>query len=105
MHSCESLPWDLVVRQTARSLSDGDVRTDLYYNHSEGKHIRLLCIPVAFYENLRGSPPCGVSLYLGHKDRIQPTNNRGKAEVCQTSVAAMVDEDIGLAEVHQCSLA
>jgi hypothetical protein len=68
-------------------LTLGGLRTDLYHNHAKRIDICLLCVSVAFLDNLRG-----------HKDKIQPTNDRGKAKICQTGSAIVVNENVGLVE-------
>ena len=46
---------------------------------------------------------CDVSLYFGHKNGAQSTNNQGEAKICQTGMAAAVNKNVGLVKGHWCS--
>ena len=73
--------------------------TDLYYNNAKCIDIRLHHAHTISHDHLRCGPPRCIPLYTGYKDRVQPTNNRGKAEICQTSTATVVNENVGLVEI------
>ena len=78
--------------------------TDLYDDRAERKYIRFLCGITTTHENLRRSPPRSISLRLGYADRVCSVNNRGKPEIRQACVAAMVNEDVRLSRCYQRSL-
>ena len=74
--------------------------TDLYHNHAKSVDIRLPCVHTNSPDHLWCGPPQCIPPYAGYKDRVQPTNNGGKAEICQPGTATVVDENVGLAEVR-----
>ena len=65
------------------------MRTNLYHNHAESKHVRFLCDRIGALQNLWRGPRRSVPAFLYY--RARSTNNRGKLEICQTSVAAVID--------------
>ena len=76
--------------------------TDLYHNDAKCIDIRLSRIRTISCNHLWCGPPRRKPPYARYNDRVQPTNNRGKAEICQTGTATMVNEDVGLVKVRLC---
>ena len=74
--------------------------TDLYYNNAECIDIRLPCIYTISHDHLRCGPPRCKPAYAGYKHRVQPTNDRGEAEICQTCMAIIVYENVDLVGVR-----
>ena len=74
--------------------------TDLHHNYAKCIDIRLPCIRRNSPDHLWCGPPRCKPPYTGYKDRVQSTNNGGEAEICQTGMATMVDEDVGLVGVR-----
>ena len=69
------------------------MRTNLYHNHTECKHIRFLCDRTGFLENLwRGM----IGAFIGLRRGGGSANDRGELEIHQTSVTVVIDENIGL---------
>ena len=75
--------------------------TDLYDNYAKCIDIRLPCIHAISPDHLRCGPPRCIPAHAGYKYRIQPTNNGGEAEICQTGSAAVVDKDVELVGVRR----
>ena len=73
--------------------------TNLHYDHSKSKHVRFPCDFVHSLDNLWRGPGSGVFSGLCYGARS--TNDRSELEICQTSVAAVIDENIGLAKGHR----
>ena len=65
--------------------------TDLYYDHADSEHVRFSCDRTSSLENL-WCGPCRL-----HRS-IYSANGRGKFKIRQTSVAIVIDKNIGLAE-------
>ena len=74
--------------------------TDLYHNYAKSIDIRLPRIHRISLDHLWCSPPRCKPLYTGYRDRVQPANNGGKAEIRQPGTATVVDENVGLVEVR-----
>ena len=72
--------------------------TDLYHDYAKCIYIRLRCAHAISLDHLRCGPPRCIPAYAGYKGRVQPTDNGGEAEICQTGAAVVVDEDVELVE-------
>ena len=72
--------------------------TNLYYNHSESKHVRFKCDCIHSLENL-GHSPCH-SVFIGLRCGVHSANDRSELEISQTSVVVVIDENVGLARSY-----
>ena len=72
------------------------MRTNLYHDHAESKHVRFTCDCIGTPEDLWRGPRRSISIHLCR--RVHSVNNRGELEIRQTSVAAMIDENAELAK-------
>ena len=75
-------------------------QTDLYDNYAKCIDIRLPCVHESSFDHLRCGPPRCKPAFTGHKDRVQSANNGGKAKICQTGTAIVVDENVDLVGVR-----
>ena len=74
----------------------GRPATNLYHHHGESKDIRCSCIFITCLQDLRCGPPRSVSLHRRYEYGVESTSNRSEAEIGQTSVTTMVNENIRL---------
>ena len=70
--------------------------TNLYYNHSKSKHVCFSCDCIHSLNDLWCSPY--HSAFVGPCFRVHSTNGRSELGIRQTSMAIVIDEDIGLAK-------
>ena len=77
--------------------------TNLYHHHGESEDIGRSCIFITCLQDLRCGPPRSVSLHRSYEYGVELTSNRSEAEIRQTGVATVVDENIWLIGCYQCS--
>ena len=70
------------------------MRTNLYHNHAESKHVRFSCDRLGSLQNLWCSPYRSIFVLLCYG--VRSKDNRSKFEIRQTSVAIVIDENAGL---------
>ena len=68
--------------------------TNLYHNHAERKYVRFPCDRIGSLQNLWRGPCRSRSVFLCYG--VHSASNREKIETRQTSVAVVIDEDVGL---------
>ena len=74
------------------------MKTNLDDDRAKSEHVRFLRDFISSHEYLWCSPPRSIPLWLGYKNGAYSVNDRGEPEIRQTSVAAVVDKNIGLAK-------
>ena len=75
------------------------MRTDLYHDHSERKDICFLRDHTTSLQNFWRRPCGGVPIFPCC--RAHSVNNRGKLEICQTSMAVTANKNSGLAKGYR----
>ena len=78
--------------------------TDLYHDHAKSEDVPFPGGFIASLEDLWRGPCRSISLRLSYGTRVHSPDNCGEPEICQTCVAAIVDENVGLDQDHQCGL-
>ena len=73
--------------------------TNLYHDHAKRKYVRFLCALISSLQNLRRSPCRSISVCLRYRRRAYSANDRRKLKTRQTSMAVVVNEDVGLTKV------
>jgi len=76
-----------------------DTGTNLYHNHPKSKHICLPCDCIGSPDNLWHGP-CR-SEFIDLRCEAHSTNDRSELKIRQTSVAAVINENIGLAKGYR----
>ena len=74
--------------------------TNLDHDHRKCKDVCFPGAPLTAPKDLRCSPPLGIPLHLCHKDGIETADDGSDAKICQTGMAAVVDENIWLVKCH-----